>query len=331
MLDKNASSKIFTPSLDRKQINQLEVWRWVMQQPINIGERFYNTLRYDLKPACTLHRYNDTIYLNDWKKPQFHGWTIYEAVHHKYISPFPTPQQVKENFVLILQIIAERPENVHTSARPYLESVKKEPFNFKLIVENQKWNSFLLRDWNDHGIRQSELEEDYVFPVKNYWCNSQRLPHDFNCYQPKKMYDVPTGNRKLYKRKLYSMSPKKFITNAGETLNGKHVGSRVAFVAKFYKDYRVILNCDVSSYYTNGENAHVPDKALPVLAERHERIFLVKDNDQSSIELCKEHCQIANEKVGRELFVPFYTKIAKDPSDVVKNHSYTELKHELDV
>lgn len=325
MLDirKDLDYSIDVHNINLKSINQLAVWSWLLNQHVDIGAKIYNTFRVDNNPTCTVNYYGDNIVLVDFGKP-FHGWTIYKAVHHVYISSFPTKDDVARNFRLILHYILSKPDNILTGQDIYNHTSPYNKFKINLLVKNKNWSNDSLREWRDYGITHQNLVDDRVYPVDTYWMNSRSKPDELTFFKPKLMYDIPVGKMK----KLYSMNPKVFITNQSSSLNGKY-RTDVGYVCKFYKDYRVVANLGLSAYYTNGENALIPEAAVRRLANDHKIIYVVRDNDETGHYTAKKVCDHANGLIGKTMFFPMFMIDAKDPSDVVKLHDYETLNKNL--
>lgn len=320
---KELDYSICTHNVDIRSINQLNVWRWLLNQEFDINDRIRNTMRIDQKPSCYVTYSNNYLVLMDFGTP-FHGWSVYKAVCHLFIRPFPTNDEVRQNFQEILHFIISRPENVYVGEIP--KFIKQTDYNINLKVRNKHWDYHSLSEWKDYGIDRKQLESDKVYPVHTYWMNTYANPDEFTSFTPQNMYDIPVGKGK----KLYSMNPKKFITNQSNSLNGVHK-TEIAYVCKFYKDYRVIANLNVSSFYTNGEHAFIPEEAIIRLVKEHKRIYVVRDNDYVGKSSAEKVCKHANETSKSDKFIPLFTEIAKDPSDVVKYHSYDTLKQELNL
>jgi hypothetical protein len=317
MLDLNLNGKIAPLSIDKKAINQLEVWQWLLGQTVFLEDRFCNPWRNDMHPNCYLTGYRGMVLLKDFGTP-FHNWTIYRAVCHTMITPFPSSGDVKKHFQKILTLIASRSENFN----PKKYEMPNEQYNPALYSRDRKWTQKDLQDWAVFGIVREQLESDKVFPVETYWLNSRKTG-EFMSFSPKGMYDIPVGQGK----KLYSMSPKRFITNIGDTLNGIDKGHKTAYVAKFYKDYRVIANLGLSAYYTNGETTGIPEEGIKELDKNHDRIFIIRDDDAAG----RNSAELICKQAGKDKFKPLFTQTAKDPSDVVKLFNYQTLAHELKI
>ena len=311
--------------------DQLEIWRKIFTvcgavnlSQINLKQKFSNPFRKDPKPGCWLYEWNEMTLLADFGDNYFQAFTIFKAVQHLYNCDFQ-----KSCKIIYYDFIDHKDFNfIKLNTKPIYEKRNW----FKIYPKKREWTKQDEKYWNNYGISIKENEQENVFPIKGYYSNEKKDTEKYSFYNTNGVgHSINIGNRhKVVLPK--KNSPTIFICDfKGNEVGGHSIlNSNFIIITKAYKDYRVVSNLKYDSRYLHSESVSLPENFLEFLSKTYDFVYFLMDNDVSgkkaAVRLETQYNKFCREEKSKGIWL---TTNSKDPSDCVKDSSYTVLSQEI--
>jgi hypothetical protein len=292
--------------------DQLSVWHKILEQYMNIDDKFCNILRGDRSPGCWLQHgiyKTDRIVLNDFGDKRFHGMDIVQAVMFKHqLSYNQALHWIKEEFKVQVRVYDLPPY------KPFIQK-SRAPISYVPKPFTSKDRDF----WKPLGITSKQLFEDEVYSCSYYvlytaYCTPSNL-----CY----VYNFPSGNKKIYQ----PFSEKKWINNCtNKDIGQLHLLPKTGdllVISKSYKDCRILRNLGFNCIWLQNEGILLDTDIANELSERFEHIIFFYDNDSAGIQggiINMNHCNSVtntNKFTTTHLPIRLLKEEITDPADLL--------------
>ena len=272
-------------------IDQLQVWRWLIGWNVHVDEKFVNPWRVDTKPGCWLYKWNSSVYLSDFASSTFHGKTCFHVIQMLY--------QCSWNQAVNMAYNLEGSKLKESIKVEY--NVSQERKKYKITYEKRDWRDFDIEFWNSHKIYLDNLKEDNVYPITKYYLD------DMKFYADKLAYAFQFDNScKIYQPDNIFF---KWSTDVDENVvgmwNEEEVGD-ICIITKGYKEARQLRNNGFIIYWINGEKFYLKDDKLVSLFERFDNIYFIYDNDKAGKEESTKRMYEANTLLETDKFKVIY-------------------------
>ena len=302
---------------DLKQLDQIELWSMVLSKRYNLGDRFSNPYRHDRNADCYLWLGRDGIVrISDFPWREIHGKDVISFAAIVWgCHPLQAVWRLTKGQVLPVYVNSEITLRSHTPI-----------MRWKICP----WRKADRVFWQAYGISKAQLEREKTFAINKIWLNKRNssILFDIPCKAPASVTILGQWQGKVYRP---SNEDRFFTTIPSGTLMGAkgNKGRKRAIVTKFVKDKLVLNNCGEDSFFVNGETDIVTPSDISALTNTYERIIHLTDADDAGRNAALYLNEIYDNYKGiRAMPMPQY-KNCSDPSDVILNHSGTDLEYIL--
>lgn len=313
-----------------KYIDQLEVWCWLLDFKIEIGEYFSNPFRVDNNPGCTLSFGNKYLLLKDYADPQYHNWNIFHATMFKYNLNFDKAcALIWETFTGSKPLVLQERDTHDNSNNCFIDFIPN--------IKNNK-PIFLQRDadyWKPYGIHSNQLTDDFVYSVNVYRFND-KFNRIFQIYPNEPCYayaGFDSGNVKIY---TPYKEEGKWITNCNADdiwFIDEALSSNIdtLFICKSYKDGRIQKNLGFNTIAVQNEGIILSMKVINTLASKFKDIIIYFDNDKAGIDNSIRLADYCNSKSLTNKFRYFWLpeKSVKDNGEYFLKYGANSLKKQI--
>lgn len=293
----------------------------------NPNDKICNPLRDDKHPSLSFKWYGNKLIAKDFADGRFRGDVFQIAGYVLNKNSNNT-----EDFIYICNdIILRCSKNIKNNIEnTRLENEKLNKHNLSIKFDIRHPNKVDYIYWETYGIKKYNINNK-VFVVDRYWLDDWRTPYRYSTVDPCYAYLVNPDKYKLYfpRRNKHEF---KFITNNKcpiECLNQLRYVNYIVLI-KGYKD-KILLEqiCnekninDILFLTVASETVDIPKDIFNLLLSysKSGNIYTMFDTDavgiKSAQNLQKEYDTI-----------PIYftnTFKSKDPSDMVKDYSYSKV------
>lgn len=316
---------------------QLQIWRWLLNQHINLGERFCNPFRVDQHPDCYLRDSNGILRLVDFPDfyaygGNFHNKNCIDIIQIKYSCDFKRALQIAYYEAL---------ESNITNLPKYQPKKQKKKNPFSLKYQKRSWKLNDKKFWNGTtDITSYQLESEQCFPSKKFWYLNKKGIYVEN--KPKTETYVNHINDKL---KLYQPKNRLFLTNFTNNEIGGFKNfndSKLLILTKNLKSYLCISNLGYNCRYTPNEGMYLTEYHINYWDTLFDRIIILFDNDEAGIKTSKkletQWLQVTGNNKAKSAYFnvkaeykDLYnnTKIVRDAFDICKWKDITNLNKQL--
>lgn len=296
------------------QIDQLEVWRDILNPGISLYQLTTNPFRPDSHPNCYLRDRGGLLLFTDFAYPAYNKFTCIHAV--------------AEIFGCTLDMAAQHVHNIYISKMYSLHQATSRPqtklstiratdnpgrlIHFIPFTQQGKacYTNLDREYWQKRFVSSRQLEKLNVFSVHHYWIGSQIYYPTHPAYA----YYFPTTAHV----KIYIPAKKEFFGTVTTTDIWKvDRGSNVCVITKSAKDVLVLENLlpdyDIHAFQSEGV---VPD-LTPY--RDYDKVIIFYDNDTTGIEKSRNLRLMLTNAV--EICIPSHLN-SKDSDELVVHHGF---------
>ncbi len=297
---------------------QLQVWGWLLNKYVSLGQVFTNPLRGDKHPGCFLQEYSGIVFLRDYGEPRFNKYTIIHAVadkmnctlHQAAINVyaalyFNKPLQFN-SITTVGQIQKGRKSDTKIHFNSYTHNgvpcFKKEHYDY----------------WKIAGVKLEDLKEQEVYDIKSFYISDKLIvpkPPVFAYFNSR------TSNTKIYSP--FMPKGERFCGSTG--VNDYWItneGNNKLLITKSLKDVLVLKRLLPDWTLLTYNNEGVISKAFDT--SFFETKVILYDNDKQGQNASK---QLVEHIQGTSVF--FDTSLPKDCYEIAVELGIDKLKNEL--
>lgn len=290
-------AKVFQPKDVFKYVDQLEVWRDILNCPtLQVNEMIRNPMRADRKPDCYIREYKGVLLFTDFAYPEYNSYNCIHAVAKiNNITKTAATTLIVNKFIFKNNIKLVGKVVKQDSKRNKKVVGKTQSFHFNPYVTKDNKPAYRKVDaeyWTKRGINSKQLRKHNVYSVYNWYYNNYVIQPKSICYA---YYEPKTGQTKLYqpydkKRFPFSTMDKNHINYGNE-----HIKSSAAILTKSLKDLMVLENLfhNLNIYSVESESM-IPNDLTFLL--KHTVVYVFYDNDAPGIEGANKMSEILNSK-----------------------------------
>lgn len=292
-----------------RYVDQLEVWSWVLNSRVSVGEKFASPFRHDNKPGCFLRDYNGLILFTDFAMPEYNKFTCVHAVSHMMNV------SLNDASTIICNKFMSNIDNSITSTKDKHDKVVKRKSEITFMPFTYKGNpAFTPTDrdyWKPRGITTDDLKAKYVYSVHHFHVNGKLVKPVYPCYA----FMFPdSGNVKIYQPNNKDI---KWIssTNSNDVwMWTNYPIPEKAIITKSFKD-GMMLSKIMTGYdiYAFQSEAVIPETTIQMINMLlYDDVIILYDNDATGI----SYASVLEDMLdnGRAMFYP--KEYGKDTDDV---------------
>jgi hypothetical protein len=288
--------------------NQEQIWSWIMNKYIRLGEFFTNELRLDTNPNCYLTQKGRYIRLQDWGNWDYHGMNVFSATMYKYNCELQ--EACKRIFYF----------GCNSTKLPKRNEYKNTRFKFNLsfvpkldIEGNPRFTKADKEFWSKLKLSKEDLIGE-VFSTYSYSHNSKSNPSLIRTSFPQDLsytYIFPSGHKKIYHpNRIGAGKWLADVNNRDIWFKGYPQRSDILIVSKSYIDGKLIWKAtdhNVEALQNEGCIPSVSD--ITRWVNTYDHIFFLYDIDVAGIRQSKklvDFCNSIYEGKFSSLYLPQY-------------------------
>ena len=344
----NCKEKVYENLVNIKDIlpYQLDIWRWLIKENIQIYDTFRNPGRSDNHPDCYLQEYNGILKLVDWADHynygnQLHGASCIDMIKIIYKCKFKKALQIA-----YYEALEDKIEYLTPTIYKPKSKIRVAEFKLKDIPRN--WNNKDKLFWNGQTeITTKQLESELCHPTNVFWYTN-----------PSGIYIKNKARTETYinlindKKKLYQPETRFWLTNfTNREIGGfkkfehEEYQPKVLFLTKNLKSYLCIINLGYNCRYTPNEGMYLNESIIHQWDKEFDYIFVLFDNDMAGLnasdklanqwlQTTKNNTAIASHFPSQYLneeYINSYNqkKVISDAFDISKKWGLKRLDQEL--
>lgn len=294
-------------------VNQLEVWSWILNRRVSLGEKFNSPFRYDAKPGCFLREYNGVILFTDFANMEYNTFTCVHAVAHiNHLNLNEAASMICNKFILSY--------DGYFSNANYMESKNekhksKAQITFKPFTYNSKptFTDLDAAYWKPRGVTSQDLKDMYVYSVEYLHINGGYVKPEYPCYG---FYFPESGNVKIYQPN--SVKQKWLSTTTINDVWHWLSDSSTAIITKSFKDGMMLhkLFPDVDIFAFQSE-VIIPKTHIEHIDALYEKVIILYDNDSTGIYNSSVLEDMFQRTYAQSVFYPI--EYGKDTDEVLLN------------
>lgn len=260
-------------------VDQLEVWKWILNSHVSIGEKITSPFRHDVKPGCFLREHDGLILFTDFGRPEYNKYTCVHAVSDiKNIVLSEAATLICNQFMNGQSFGFKKNKLQYSKMKKDKADITFVPFTYN----GKPAFTDIDRDyWKPREVTVQDLRDRYVYSVHHFHVNGKYIKPTYPCYAfvfPK------TGNIKIYQP---NSTTNKWMssTNSDDVWEWtREFTSRTAIITKSFKDGMLLhkLFPEVDIYAFQSEVV-IPKTHIEKINNLYDNVVILYDNDETGI------------------------------------------------